>query len=145
SRRGDPHEVVLVRPAECPARHHLAPYGHHILKGKMYVREGGAHDSHNLFDVLRPAAEIVARGVVADVGGADEFVRDREVPAIDDFFKIPADDGFVSCGHGSFLPARRGFTPFPGIPLSSSAARPAPASTRSSPRPMCRPDPRRSR
>jgi hypothetical protein len=95
---GDAHELALVRAPSCPAGYHLVSFGYLVLDGEARVREGGTIHGHVSLYALRALHLPGDAGVVKDVVGGEEFVRQPQVTPLKDLLQEPADNGLVLLG-----------------------------------------------
>ena len=91
-------ERFLVRALPRPERYHLVPFGYLILDGEAGVGVSGTIHGHVLLHALRTAHLTGDGGIVEDVVGGEELVRQFQFSASEDLLQKAADNGLVLLG-----------------------------------------------
>src|SRR3990172_699820 len=94
--RRDAGQLALMRPARCPPRHNLIPFGDLFVNRELNVREGVAVHHDELFATFRARRQPgQSAWATVDVVRSDNLIGHGQLPLTKDLLEETAGEGFV--------------------------------------------------
>jgi hypothetical protein len=91
----NPVEVTFMSTATGPTGHYCFAFGNDVLDRQTKVGESSTVESYSLLFTLRAAPRIGCRSVMVFVVGGEEFVCQRQIALVPNFFNQTTDNSFV--------------------------------------------------